>query len=77
MQSRQDQKKMNEAFQEYKRRVDEARKAGTEIEVILDDVEVPFEVHSMIFEPYNRAKAKTDTRRAVDDYERGEENEDM
>lgn len=73
-QSSEDQRRMNGMFQKYKKAVDEGRKNSKELEVVLaDDVEVPFEVKAVIFEPYSRAKVKVDTRKAVDEYERGEE----
>ena len=68
-QSKQAQKEMNEKFQAYKKAIDE----GKELEVVLaDDVELPFEIKPIIFEPYSRAKVKADTRKAVDEYKKGE-----
>ena len=77
LQDKKAQREMNQAFQEYKRKVDEARKHGKELEVVLsDDVHVPFEVRSTIIQPYNRTKRKRDDRRELEeykDYEEGDE----
>lgn len=69
-QSLEDQAKMNEMFQEYKRRYDKAEvefvdKNGTdfEIKVATFDIDNDKEIHV-----YNRAKVKEETRRAVNDY---------
>ena len=63
--------KVNNELREYK------RQHGKELEVVLaDSVEVPFEVNAVVFEPqgkvHGRAKVKADTRKAVDEYEKGE-----
>lgn len=68
---------MNQAFQEYKKKVDEARKQGKEIPVVLsDEVHVPFEIKPIIFTPYNRARRKRDDRREMEEYEEYEEEEE-
>ena len=60
--------KVNNELREYK------RQHSKELEVVLtDDIELPFEIKPIIFEPYSRAKVKADTRKAVEEYEKGEE----
>ena len=75
-QSKENQDKMNEAFQEYKRQVDNARKCKIELVDTLD-IGVEVKVAEISFseeirppkEKFNRAKVKQKTMREIKDWE--------
>jgi len=73
-QSNLEQERMNEMFQEFKQKIDNADECEI---VITDDVPQIAEVRIMTFSPkeleYNRAKEKAKTKKLVDDYYKGEE----